>query len=265
MKKATKKATLKKAALEEATNKDLLEEGPLKRGPLECHSEKGPLETQERGPPVQVCQQDLETRLTTEPSKVPPHDRNDDLRGGDLQDKLESLLEEQEQPQLQPPASELEQGPPTTRERPNDGPAEVPKQPKKLHHGLAQLQPLPLESHESDPSKRGLLMTTFQPRQWSLAPRLGEDQEEKEEDSPSFGRCRPLSRVADSGPKAKVNNPYILALPSLKSYPRMCGLNPEPDLRPDLSPVIPSSIPGALMSQGWPNKGPADDYLLPQR
>ena len=63
--------------------------------------------------------------------------------------------------------------------------------------------------YESDPTKRGLRMTTFQPRQWSLAPHLGEDQEEKEEDSPSFGRCRPLSRVADSGPKAKVNHHLI--------------------------------------------------------
>ena len=107
-------------------------------------------------------------------------------------------------------------------------------------------------------------MTTFQPRQWSLAPRLGEDQEEKEEDSPSFGRCRPLSRVADSGPKAKVNHPLISPLPSLRLYPRMCGLDPEPDLRPDLSPVNPSSTPGALMSQGRPNKGPADGYLLPE-
>ena len=70
---------------------------------------EGPLETQERGPPVQVCQQDLETRPTTEPSKVSPHDRNDDLRGGDLQDELKSLLEEEEQPQLQPPSCEWPQ------------------------------------------------------------------------------------------------------------------------------------------------------------
>ena len=107
-------------------------------------------------------------------------------------------------------------------------------------------------------------MMTFQPRQWSLAPRLGEDQEKQVEDSPSFGRCRPLCRVADSGPEAKVNNPFISAPPSLKVYPRMCGLNPEPDSRPGLSPVNPSSTPGALTSRGRPNKGPADGYLLPE-
>merc|ERR1711867_336508 len=106
-------------------------------------------------------------------------------------------------------------------------------------------------------------MTTFQPRQWSLAPRLGEDQEEKEEDSPSFGRCRPLSRVADSGPKAKVNHHLISPLPSLRLYPRMCGLNPEPDLRPDPSYANHSSNPGALKSRGRPNKGPSDSQLLP--
>ena len=84
--------------------------------------------------------------------------------------------------------NKLQQGPSTSRERPNNGSAEDPKQPKKLQQGLPQLQPHPLESYESDPSKVGLLMMTFQPRQC-----LGEDQEKKEEDSPSFGRCRPLS------------------------------------------------------------------------
>ena len=90
------------------------------------------------------------------------------------------------------PADELEQGPPEPREqpqqvglaevlpgrvqnlpgprtskprvRPNNGSAEPPNQPKKLHHGLAHLQLCPLESHEGDPSKRGLPMTTFQPK-----------------------------------------------------------------------------------------------------
>ena len=114
--------------------------------------------------------------------------------------------------------------------------------------------------YECDPTKRGLQMTTFQPRQGSLAPILGEDQEEKEEDSPSFSRCRLLCRVADSGPKAKVNSPFISSPPSLKLYPRMCGLNPEHVLRPGFSPVDPSSIPGVLTSGGRPNKGPADDY-----
>ena len=118
--------------------------------------------------------------------------------------------------------------------------------------------------NDRDPSQRGLQMKTFQPRQWSLAPRLGEDQEKQVEDSPSFGRCRPLCRVADSGPKAKVNYPFISALPSLKLYPRMCGLNSEPDSRPGLSPVNPSSTPGALTSRGRPPKGPADGYLLPE-
>ena len=76
--------------------KDLLEEGPLKKGPLECPLEKGPLETQEIRPPDQVCHQDLEIRPITEPIKEPPHGRNDDLRGGDLQKKLEHSLEEDE-------------------------------------------------------------------------------------------------------------------------------------------------------------------------
>ena len=102
-------------------------------------------------------------------------------------------------------------------------------------------------------------MTTFHPRQC-----LGGDQEKKEEDSPSFGSCRPLSRVADSGPKSKVKRPLMLTLLSLMIYPRMCGLIPEPESRPGLSPVYPSSTPGALMSRGRPNKGPVDDYLLPE-
>ena len=84
--------------------------------------------------------------------------------------------------------------------------------------------------------------------------------EEEEEESPRVGSCRPLSQVADSGPKSKVNYPFISALPSLKIYPCMCGLNLEPDSRPGLSPVNPSSTPGALTSRGQPNKGPADDY-----
>ena len=81
---------------------------------------------------------------------------------------------------------------------------------------------------------------------------------------PSFDRCRPLCRVADSGPKPKVNCPFILPLLSLKVYPRMCGLIPEPELRPGLSPVNPSSTPGALTSRGQPNKGPAEVYLYPR-
>ena len=70
---------------------------------------------------------------------------------------------------------------------------------------------------------------------------MGEDQEKKEEDLPSFGSCRPLSRVADSGPKSKVNYPIISALPSLKLYPRMCGHNLEPVSRSGLRPVNVSS------------------------
>ena len=123
-------------------------------------------------------------------------------------------------------------------------------------------------------------MTTFQPRQC-----LGEDledqeppdnlslqsrthvvleEQEEEKESPSFGRCRPLSRVADSGPKSKVRRPFISTLLSLKKYPRMCGHIPEPESRPSLSLVNPSSTPGALTSRGRPNKGPADVYPPPK-
>merc|ERR1712002_387733 len=98
----------------------------------------------------------------------------------------------------------------------------------------------------------------------SLAPILGEDQEEKEEVLPGLSRCRQPSRVADSGPKAKVSHHLMLPLPSLKLCPPMCGLNPEPNLRPDLSPANHSSNPGPLMSRGRPHKGPADDHLLPE-
>ena len=88
-----------------------------------------------------------------------------------------------------------------------------------------------------------------------------EEEEDKEEESPSFGRCRPLCRVADSGPRPKVNYPYISALPSLMISPRMCGLTSKPESRPGLSPINFSSAPGALTSRGRPNKGPADVYL----
>ena len=44
----------------------------------------------------------------------------------------------------------------------------------------------------------------------------------------------------------------------------MCGHIPEPESRPGLSPVNPSSTPGALTSRGRPNKGPADVYPLPK-
>ena len=81
---------------------------------------------------------------------------------------------------------------------------------------------------------------------------------------PSFSRCRPPCRVADSGPKAKVSHHLMLPLPSLRLCPPMCRLNPEPNLRPDLSPANHSSNPGPLMSRGWPHKGPADDHLLPE-
>ena len=60
------------------------------------------------------------------------------------------------------------------------------------------------------------------------------EEEDKEEESPSFGRCRPLCRVADSGPKPKVKYPYILALPSLMICPPMCGYDLNPISRPDL-------------------------------
>ena len=46
--------------------------------------------------------------------------------------------------------------------------------------------------YECDPTKRGLQMTTFQPKQGSLAPILGEDQEKQVKELPSFSRCRLL-------------------------------------------------------------------------
>ena len=75
--KAEEEAAIKKAAYEEATR-------------------MGPLQTQEIRPSDQVCHQDLETRPTTEPNKEPPHGHNDDLRGRELQVKLEDLLKEEE-------------------------------------------------------------------------------------------------------------------------------------------------------------------------
>ena len=65
--KAGKKKATKKATLKEARNKVLLE--------------KGPLETEEGCPP----DHDLVIRATSEPIEEPPHGRNDDLQGGDLQ------------------------------------------------------------------------------------------------------------------------------------------------------------------------------------
>ena len=66
---------------------------------------------------------------------------------------------------------------------------------------------------------------------------------------PIFGRCRPLCRVADSGPKPKVKYPYISALRSLLIYPRMCGHVLEPDSRLGLS--VPA---GTLPVSGLPRR-----------
>ena len=78
---------------------------------------------------------------------------------------------------------------------------------EKSHSGLADRLPKPTE-----PPDKSLLQSRIHII-------LEEDQEE---DSPSFGSCRPLSRVADSGPKTKVNFPLISALLSLKICPHMC-------------------------------------------
>ena len=115
-----------------------------------------------------------------------------------------------------------------------------PKAATELEQGPSKPQGRPLQKGFADnhlPAQVG-----------SLAPILGEDQEEKEEVLPGFSRCRPPSRVADSGPEAKVSHHLMLPLPSLRLCPPMCGLNPEPNLRPDLSPANHSSIPGPLMS-----------------
>ena len=123
------------------------------------------------------------------------------------------------------------------------GLADVPKHPKQLQ-----------QAEDDLPAQVG-----------SLAPILGEDQEEKEEVLPGLSRCRPPSRVADSGPQAKVSHHLMLPLPSLRLCPPMCGLNPEPILRPNLSPANYSSNPGLLMSRGQPQqKGLADVPLLPE-
>ena len=95
----------------------------------------GPLETPERRPPEQACQQDLETRATTEPNEEPPHDCNDNLRGGDLQGKLKLLLEEEEfhdalDDEDSPPgkkvkANEVEEEPRDGPQQGSEGPTEV--------------------------------------------------------------------------------------------------------------------------------------------
>ena len=111
--------------------------------------------------------------------------------------------------------AKLQQGPPTSQGRPNKGSAEdleQLKQPLRVHKELGHcnvdhprsgcyyddgnfasgsdfddtfddrcyfgIGTFENRCNECDPIKRGLQMTTFQPRQWSLAPHLGEDQEE---------------------------------------------------------------------------------------
>ena len=112
----------------------------------------------------------------------------------------------------------------------------------------AWITPTPAIPYKSDPSEKGLLMTalapkfkgcvwvpqgrsqpgpadssataTFQPKPTEPPEKLSLqsrahvilEEEDQEEESPSFGSCRPLSRVADSGPKTKVNFPLIWAL-----------------------------------------------------
>ena len=133
------------------------------------------------------------------------------------------------------PADEEEQGPPEALEprgQPNQGLADV--------HSLSKPRGRPLQKGFADdhlPAQVG-----------SLAPILGEGQEKKEEVLPGFSRCRPPSRVADSGPHTKVNHHLMLASSSSSFYSRMCGLNPEPNSCPDLSPANNSSNPEALES-----------------
>ena len=94
--------------------------------------------------------------------------------------------------------NKLQQGPSTSQERPNDGSAEGPKQPKKLQQGL------PPTTASTKASSR-CLEDQEPPDNLSLQSRIHvilEEEEEKE--SPSFGSCRPLRQVADSGPKSKV-------------------------------------------------------------
>ena len=87
---------------------------------------------------------------------------------------------------------------------------------------------------------------------------------------PGFSRCRPSSRVADPGPEAKVSHHFMLLgskmmpLPSLKLCHRMCGPNPEPNLRPVLGSTKLSSNPEALESRGRPIQGSADAQFLPR-
>ena len=80
-------------------------------------------------------------------------------------------------------------------------------------------------------------------------------EEEEEEESPRAGSCRPLSRVAGSGPKSKVNYPLISALPSLIIYPRMCGHILEPDSRPGLRPVNASGASANVPTGTLPASG----------
>ena len=71
---------------------------------------------------------------------------------------------------------------------------------------------------------------------------------------PGFSRCRPSSRVADSGPEAKVSHHFMLlgskmlSLPSLKSCHRMCG--PRFPLQPPKELWQGSLKPRVLPHQG---------------
>ena len=148
---ATKKAK-EKAAEKRATTKKAIKKATHKKATLDEATSKGPLETQKMRPSDQVCQRDLETRSATEPSKEPPHDCNDDLRGRDLQDELENLLEEEElYDDDSSPGKEMEAN--EVEERPRDGPQQGTEGPNEV---LLQEWPHHEDmGYTDEPSKQG--------------------------------------------------------------------------------------------------------------
>ena len=147
------------------------------------------------------------------------------------------------------------------------GPAEALEPQGEPNQGLANAHYL--SKPRGRPQQKGLAEDHLPAHVGSLAPILGEGQEQKKEEVlPGFSSCRPSGRVADPGPMPKVSHhscldPKTLPPPSLKSCHPMCGPTPEPKLTPNLGPAANPDVPVHPQQVGVAEVVPGQDQNLP--